>query len=168
MPTLINLTEPESAKLASRAFAMAFCAYTECCAEVQAAIRDMSSIVNDPDADEDEREMALSTIQDALFPVHHAGHLGMDVVAWDRLEARNRPDVASDLDQDEATFAERVGALMGRQGMSQADLADAIGVGQPAVSMMLARNSRPQARTVQRIAAALGVPAAELWPKLAD
>jgi len=43
-------------------------------------------------------------------------------------------------------------------------LAEKIGVGQPAISMMLQRQCRPQKRTVMRIAEALGVSAEELWP----
>ena len=46
---------------------------------------------------------------------------------------------------------------------AQIDLANASGVGQPAISMMLSRNCRPQKRTVIRIAAALGISPGELW-----
>lgn len=48
--------------------------------------------------------------------------------------------------------------------MTQDQLAEKIGVGQPAISMMLKRQCRPQKRTVQRLAEALGVAAEELWP----
>jgi transcriptional regulator with XRE-family HTH domain len=47
--------------------------------------------------------------------------------------------------------------------MTQEQLAAAIGVGQPAISMMLNRNCRPQARTVKKLADALGVEIEELW-----
>ena len=42
--------------------------------------------------------------------------------------------------------------------------AAAIGVGQPAISMVLTRNCRPQRRTVEKIAKALDVSAEEVWP----
>jgi transcriptional regulator with XRE-family HTH domain len=48
--------------------------------------------------------------------------------------------------------------------MTQAQLADKLGLGQPAISMMLQRNCRPQKRTVVRLADALGVAPEELWP----
>ncbi len=48
--------------------------------------------------------------------------------------------------------------------MSQVELAAAIGVGQPAISMMLSRNCRPQRRTVECIARALEVTPNDLWP----
>lgn len=165
---MANMSETESAKLASRAFTLAFQAYTECSSEVQAAIREMSAIVNDPEADEDEREMALATIAEALFPQRHSGRLGIDIEAWDRLDARQSAADIRELNREEATFAERVSAILRDRDMSQAQLAEAIGIGQPAVSMMLSRKSRPQARTVRKIAAAFGIPAAELWPNLRD
>jgi transcriptional regulator with XRE-family HTH domain len=53
---------------------------------------------------------------------------------------------------------------MDKAGLTQEQLAEKIGVGQPAISMMLKRQCRPQKRTVQRLAEALGVAAEELWP----
>ena len=49
--------------------------------------------------------------------------------------------------------------------MTQAQLAGVVGIGQPAISMMLKRQCRPQQRTVQRLAEALGVAAEKLWPE---
>lgn len=166
MYTTHRMNAGESAKLTSRTFAMAFQAYMECDSEVQQAIREMSAIVADPEADEDEREMAISTIAEALFPQRESGQPGISLEGWDRLESGS-PDAASvELDREETAFSERVAAILQDRGMSQAQLAEAIGIGQPAVSMLLSRKSRPQARTVRKIAEALGVPAAELWPNL--
>jgi hypothetical protein len=52
-------------------FAFMFQAYLECSDEIQAAIRDMVAIVNDPAATEDERDAAIATITEALFPNRH-------------------------------------------------------------------------------------------------
>ena len=66
--------------------------------------------------------------------------------------------------EEEATFAERLTALLEVKGMSPGGLADAVGVGQPAISMMLARQCRPQRRTVEKIANVLKVAPEELSP----
>jgi transcriptional regulator with XRE-family HTH domain len=53
---------------------------------------------------------------------------------------------------------------MEERGVTQTELAERIGVGQPAISNMLCRQCRPQKRTVEKIAAALEVAPEELWP----
>ena len=68
------------------------------------------------------------------------------------------------MEREEATFAERLAALLEAKDMTQERLAEAIGVGQPAVSMMLNRNCRPQRRTVEKIAKALKVSPEDVWP----
>ena len=45
--------------LVSRQFAAVLCAYRACSADVQRTIDSMALIVNDPDADADEREAAV-------------------------------------------------------------------------------------------------------------
>jgi lambda repressor-like predicted transcriptional regulator len=42
-----------------------------------------------------------------------------------------------------------------------------MGVGQPTVSLLLSRASRPQRPTVEKVAAALGVEPAAIWTDLA-
>src|SRR5690242_20119616 len=68
------------------------------------------------------------------------------------------------MDREEAVFAERLRELMEAKGMTQAELADKLGIGQPAISMMLNRACRPQRKTVIDIAQALEVPPEDLWP----
>jgi transcriptional regulator with XRE-family HTH domain len=48
--------------------------------------------------------------------------------------------------------------------LTQAELAEAAGVDQPAISMMLARRGRPQRRTPEKIARALQGEVDQLWP----
>ncbi len=71
------------------------------------------------------------------------------------------------MDAEEATFAERLSAVMAAKGFSQSRLARASDVGQPAISMLLARSCRPQRRTVERLARALDVAPGDLWPDFA-
>lgn len=149
----------------TRVFSDLLCAYLECSDEVQAEILEMVRIANDAGTDADDRELALATIQEALFPEDRKCDLDADDVQQSSGDADIEIGYAIDaLDAQEASFAASVQKLMEARGISQVELASASGVGQPAISMMLARNCRPQRRTVQRIADALGVDANELWP----
>jgi transcriptional regulator with XRE-family HTH domain len=69
------------------------------------------------------------------------------------------------MDAEESFFAHRLRELMEAKGLTQAELADKVGIGQPAISMMLNRACRPQRKTVLRFAQALQVPTEELWPQ---
>lgn len=109
---------------------------------VQAAVAEMVQIANDPEADSIDREMALGTIQDVLFPCE--------------------PEDLDDIEPAD-TFGARVQAVVDAKGITQCELAERIGVSQPAVSMLLRRGRKPQAATVTRIAVALGVPESELF-----
>ena len=68
------------------------------------------------------------------------------------------------MDRDEAVFAERLADAMQKAGVTQVELAEKVGIGQPAVSMILNRSCRPQRKTVQRFAEALGLNPRDLWP----
>ena len=61
----------------------------------------------------------------------------------------------------------RVRKLMKVKGITQEDLANAAEITQPAVSNLLTRGCRPQRRTVEKFAGALGVNPSELWPEFA-
>lgn len=49
-------------------FAQLYQEYLECADDIQEVVRDMLAIVNDPEADADEKEMALDTMVEALLP----------------------------------------------------------------------------------------------------
>jgi len=140
--------------------------YLECSDSVQAGIREMIDLVNSPDADDDEREMALRTIQEALFPVYHNGVLGVGLDEADALATANQRDgkaALEEVEREERTFADRLRALIDERGLTQEELATRVGVGQTAIAMMLARQCRPQRRTVHKLAEALGIAPNELW-----
>lgn len=140
-------------------------AYQAASPKIKEVIEAMCLIVNDKDATHEERESALDTLNEALFPMSKDGEYG---VALEKIkilptdEGQDHADAAS-LNAQEAHFANRVNALMKKRGLTQAVLAERIGVGQPAVSMILNRECRPQRRTVKKIADALGVTPAEIW-----
>lgn len=132
-------------------------AFMECSGEVQSVVREMLDIYTSTDADEDEREAASLTLFEALFPEGTCDP-GID------LEAVNKSRILEQMHAQEETFAQRLQSLMEKKGITQEALAARAGVGQPAISMMLARKSRPQRRTISKLAEALKVPPSELWP----
>lgn len=143
-------------------------AYLECNDEIQEVVRDTLDILNDPEIDEGDREMSLATLADALFPNYHQGELGLDYEESEEEATNKFPEfqtVVDELDREEASFSDNLGRIMSERNISQTELAQSIGVGQPAVSNMLARNCRPQRRTIQRLAEALGVQPEDLWKK---
>jgi lambda repressor-like predicted transcriptional regulator len=151
-------------RIVSQQFAQTLTAYLDCSDVVQGVIREMSKVYLASDATDEEREAALDTIVEALFPQSHNGQLGMCLEDWESDSPANIQSVLTEMDQEEATFGDRVNRLLELKSLNQADLATAIGVKQPAISMMLSRAARPQRRTVEKIAAALEVTPEEIWP----
>lgn len=144
-------------------------AFMECSDQVQADIRELVKLLNDPTIDSDDRYSICLTLADALFPNPHKGKLGIDLEESERLGAEASDEMrqaVAELDQEEATFSERLGNEMKQRGISQEALAEMVGIGQPAISNILNRKSRPQRRTVVKFADALGVSPEDLWPGL--
>jgi lambda repressor-like predicted transcriptional regulator len=119
--------------------------------------------------DEEARFATTALLAEILFPnVDDKGYPGLDLVEAEALAPSVDPAskrILASMDDQEAVFADRVRELMEVQGLSQAELAAKVGIGQPAVSMMLSRACRPQRKTVERFAQALGVRAEALWPQ---
>lgn len=139
-------------------------AYLECSNELQQAAREMVNVIRSPESDDDERAMALHTLQQIFFP--ELDDCSATLEHLDECAVQHQPDGAASkaaLDREEASFAERLRSLMQERNMTQTELADRAGVGQPAISMMLQRQSRPQQRTVRKLAEALGVSSRDLW-----
>lgn len=136
-------------------------AFDECDPQIKAEVEEMLAICKHPDATEDEKERALWTIVEALFPSLASDILHEETTLRKSDPARVR---SAELDREEAVFFERLNAAMKAKAFTQEMLANAAGVGQPAVSNLLSRACRPQRRTVLRLARALGVEPADLWP----
>lgn len=131
--------------------------------EDREGIAAMASIAVDPESDADDAQAALNTLRESLS----SSMEWIDLSSETDLDDAER-QVAREMDAEEATFAERLKACMAAKSMSQVQLAGASGVGQPAISMMLARNCRPQRRTIEKLSRALGVAPDELWPVSRD
>ncbi len=142
-------------------------AYLGSPAAVQSVVRDMMEIVRDPDADPVERTMAWTTVIGALRLSRRRPEESVDLGELERIESSasaEARDAIESLDREESHFASRVKALLADRLMTQANLADACGIGPSAISMLLSRQARPQRRTVEKVAKALGVTFADLWP----
>ena len=73
-------------------------------------------------------------------------------------------ELRAHMEQAEAAFAATLARLLAERQLTQAQLAERIGVGQSAISMLLKRRCRPQRRTLGKLAEALGVTVEVLWP----
>jgi lambda repressor-like predicted transcriptional regulator len=172
MTTATITSEPKQLELDLRlqAFRLAspiIRALEECDPELRAVALELFEQLGGGELDAEEANSTAALIADILFPTaDHTRAPGLDLVEAEKLAATVDPDagpVLAEMDRQEATFAERLRTLMSEKGLTQAELAAKVGIGQPAISMMLNRACRPQRKTVQKIATALGVEGAELW-----
>lgn len=163
MAAMTNI--PEGNLLASQQFAQIMRHYIEASDAVRGVINSMCEVINDPSATPDEKDMAVRTLSEALFPSSHDGEPGIDIDALRDVHACAAPHSPfSQADREEALFSQRLEAVMKAKGVTQTELANRLGIQQSAIAMMLQRACRPQRRTVQRIAEALGVVPTEVWP----
>lgn len=166
MPCVHNHNETERRE-AAKEFANVFArAYLESSDEVRKVIDVMARICSDESVDPDTKDSALDTLTEALFPQMQDEGMGVDLDAVKTLPM-DGPDpnrVEEEMIRQEATFAMRLADVMQKKEINQVQLAEAVGVGQPAIANMLARQCRPQRRTIEKLAKALGITPAELWP----
>lgn len=147
-----------------------FGALMECSDAIQQVVIGLLVVIKNPKTTAVERQRALMTIADALFP--HAdenGEYGLDLVTSEAGAAAQSPSLTREvqkMDTREATFAQRLRELMEAKRISQLDLAQRVGCSQPAISQMLNRNCRPQKKTILRLAEALNVQPCDLWPDI--
>jgi lambda repressor-like predicted transcriptional regulator len=141
-------------------------AYLEKSAIVQAIIRDLLKIALNEQLPAAERKWAETAIQDALFrhTTSKPGQRGAVVTREDREKVAGLKEAHERMEEEERVFAANLARLLQEQNLSQAELARRVGVGPSAISMMLSRRCRPQRRTVEKIAQALGVDVCQLWP----
>ncbi len=147
-------------------------ALAECDDELRAEAINLYKQLHSGKLDEGARTATLALLAEILFPnADDKGLPGLDLEEAEEIAKEISPEakeVLARMDQEEATLAERLRGFMEKKGITQEKLAEKIGVGQPAISMMLQRNCRPQKRTLRRLAEALGVAPEELWPNLSE
>lgn len=69
---------------------------------------------------------------------------------------------------EKQTFGDRVRYFRKKAGLSQADLAKRMGVNHSAVAYLELRDNRPKYKTVEKLAAALSITPAELYPDIQE
>ena len=171
MTTTTKATHEFPAELQVSAFKLASSilhALQECAPNLREVALELFDQLNSDDLDTEQAHATTALIAEILFPNADAdGIPGLDLAEAEKIapaiDAAAGPLLA-EMDAQEATFATCLRAAMTEKGFTQAELAAKVGIGQPAVSMMLNRACRPQRKTVQKIAAALGVSEADLWP----
>lgn len=140
-------------------------ALMECSDEIRDGVMEMAAILADPNTDEDEKAAAGDTLIEALYPQYFGPDLGVDSAAYEEMHRKDvEPETEAALDEEESVFAANLQTIMARRNLTQTQLAEMIGVGQSAIANMLSRGCRPQRRTVEKLAKALGVQPSELWP----
>jgi predicted XRE-type DNA-binding protein len=143
-------------------------ALQECDPKLKAAAVKLFRNLVSGELDDYQKHATWALLAEILFPnADEDGRIGLDIEDAEQIARETAPEakaVLDQLDQDEATFAQRVQELMDAKGLTQTELAKLVGIGQPAVSLMLKRQSRPQYSTVTRFAEALGVAPKDLWP----
>jgi lambda repressor-like predicted transcriptional regulator len=144
-------------------------ALAECDEELREEAIELFKQLANGDLDREQSFATTALLAEILFPNSDPqGFPGLDLVeaeASARAEFPETNDTLDKMDQEESFFAQRLRELMEAKGWTQAQLADKVGIGQPAISMMLNRACRPQQKTVLRFAQAFGVPPEDLWPR---
>jgi lambda repressor-like predicted transcriptional regulator len=157
---------PKNGSLVAASAAEVLSAYLEKSPIVQAVIRDLVILLKDANLPLGERTWAETALQDALFR-HRSPERrksGERVSTDEKKKPAGLREAHERMDEEERVFAESLARLLEKRKVSQAELARRVGVQSSAISMMLSRRCRPQRRTVEKIAQALGVEVLELWP----
>jgi lambda repressor-like predicted transcriptional regulator len=162
---------PFAAEFQVQAFKLAspiILALQECDPELRDAALELFEQLHGEELDPEQSLATAALLAEILFPnADESGFPGLDLQEAERIASTVNPEagpVLARMDEQEATFAYRLRGLMDERGLTQTELAAKVGIGQPAISMMLNRACRPQRKTVRRIAAALEVEPDALWP----
>ena len=143
-------------------------AFLECDDELRAVALELLGHLSSGELDKHDEQSTCALLAEILFPnADSTGRPGLDLIEAEAIAAQEHPDagpILAEMDREENTFAERLRCHMTAKGITQVELAEKVGIGQPAISMMLNRTCRPQKKTVQKLAAALEVAPTDLWP----
>jgi lambda repressor-like predicted transcriptional regulator len=152
---------------AFQAAAPIVCALMECDEDLRNEAIGLLKHLASGQLDEHERVATITLLAEILYPrADDKGIPGLDLEEAEEIAKREFPEsreTLSRMDEEETFFANRLREIMEKKGLTQAALAEIVGLGQPAISMMLTRGCRPQRKTIMRFAEALGVKPEELW-----
>jgi predicted XRE-type DNA-binding protein len=124
-------------------------ALMECDPELRDQAVELFQQLASGELDECERFATTSLITEILFPLPIE-----DEASDEQQEAEPN---------DPHAFTSALKMIMQQRGLTQAQLADLVGIGQSSISMILNRQCRPQRKTVLKFAQALSVDPQQLW-----
>ncbi len=142
-------------------------AYLACNSVMKQAVESMIAVIDSPESDEQDKMLAYHTIEGILKMEEH-------VTKDTFLLTDDDPGFG---DQDSApseaspaptplTFGDRIRKLMEEKGITQMELAERMGISQPAVNKLISKTVKPKPETLERVAQALGVLADVLSPDI--
>lgn len=159
-----NPVQLQPERIASLVLAQALGAFKECHEDIQAVVLDMAAVYNAADATNEEREAALSTIMEALYPtLDSEGHNNEDTWLFPASDTLEHKEIFAQLHDQQVQFAARLHTLLEERNWSVSDLAAAIGRSEETVQLLLDLRCYPLQKTVHEIATALKVSSEELW-----
>jgi DNA-binding XRE family transcriptional regulator len=145
----------------ARSFAELMGVYLQSSPKLREAIIDMVELAQDEATGPADRDRAYATIASALLASTNAE-------AWAAGVRESREPLSAEkkaaLDSQQAVFGERLREQRMARRLTQAELAERVGVGQSAISTMEDGKCCPQGTTLAKLAAALGVEKNDLWP----
>ena len=152
--TSLLTTLQVSAFQAATPIALAPWSATRNCAEAVELFKQLQG----GELDEEQRVATTTLLAEILFPnADDKGMPGLDLLDAEEISPKvysEAGSVLAKMNEEESFFAQRVRRADGGQGARPGQLADKVGIGQPAISMMLNRSCRPQRKTVSRFAEA--------------
>ncbi len=136
--------------------------------QVRQTTLEMLRIIEDQNSSAEDRNRACRTIRESLSRAESSENCGTPLTSRPLpVSVRHGlPDLDSRLNSQETAFWQKVQQFLKLKAITQLQLADRLGITQPAVSQMLTRQCRPQRSTIMNLAAALGVESLDLWPDI--
>jgi DNA-binding phage protein len=118
---------------------------------------DLSLLLQDPELDEADRDAISSTLLTLLNPTIGADDIGGSL---------DEEDAATEalLDSEERLFAARLRKVMEEKKITEEVLAQQVGLTSDTLGRILSCDTRPQKRTVEKLAKATHASAEYLWP----
>lgn len=138
-------------------------AYLACSSVMKQAVESMIAVIDSPESDEQDKMLAYHTIDGILKMEEHAARdtflLTDDDPGFGDRETGSQEESAA---PTATTFGDCIRKLMEEKGITQAQLADRMGISQPAVNKLITKTVNPKGETLLRVAQAFGVKVEDL------
>ena len=133
-------------------------AYLACNFVMKQAVESMIAVIDSPESDEQDKMLAYHTIDGILKMEEHAARdtflLTDDDPGFGDRETDSQEESAA---PTATTFGDRIRKLMEEKGITQAQLAERMGVSQPAVNKLITKTMKPKEETAKRMLDAMKI-----------